>query len=190
MGQPFQYVGERGDAGRAVVLGGVLGRGVRDAGGVAYEQHGGRDGAGEDPGVVSGTGAEDGHGEVGAGAEEAGDLVAQGVVELDDGGERLADDVQFDPVGVGVRAGRLLQGAGDGVEGGLVGGAGVEPAADEGGDGVDAVGFDGDLPEGGDGTGAGGLAAGGEDRLGVGLHGVAAVGEAGGAMRLASPRKS
>ena len=40
----------------------------------------------------------------------------------------------------------------DGVQGVLVGGAGVEPAADQGGDGVDAVGLDGDLAEGGDGA--------------------------------------
>src|SRR5690349_23511370 len=33
-----------------------------------------------------------------SGAEDAGEPVAQGVVELDDGGERLADDVQFDAV--------------------------------------------------------------------------------------------
>ena len=91
--------------------------------------------------------------QAGVPAQDAGEFVAQGVVELDDGREGLPDDVQVDAVRGGVLAGRLLDAADHGVEGLLVGGAGVEPAAHQGGDGVDAVRLDGDLAEGGDGAG-------------------------------------
>lgn len=128
-------------------------------------------------GVVPGAGAEDGNLEIRAGSQDAGEFVAQGVVELDDGGERLADDVEFDAVRVGVLASRPLDAADDGVEARLVRSAGVEPAADEGGDGVHTVRLDGDLAEGGDGTGELGLATGREHGLRVRQHGVAAVHE-------------
>lgn len=80
-----------------------------------------------------------------------------------------------------VLPGGLLDPADHLVEALLVGGAGVEPAAHQGRDGVDAVRLDGDLTEGGDGTGEFGLPAGGEHGLGVRQHGVAPVHEAGGA---------
>ena len=113
--------------------------------------------------------------------QDPAELVAQGVLELDDGREGLPYDVEIDARALGVFAGGLLDAGDDGVEGGLVGGAGVEPAADEGGDGVDAVRLDGDLAEGGEGAGELRLAAGGQHGLGVGEHRVAAVHEPGGA---------
>ncbi|GAA3231672.1 hypothetical protein GCM10020256_46530 [Streptomyces thermocoprophilus] len=70
------------------------------------------------------SGAQHRHGQVGVRAEDADEFVAQGVVELDDRGEGLPDDVEVDAVVVGKLAGGLLDAADDGVEGVLPGGRG------------------------------------------------------------------
>ncbi|CAM5707979.1 hypothetical protein SBADM41S_07912 [Streptomyces badius] len=103
------------------------------------------------------------------------------MLELDDGRERFAYDVEVDPGPLGVLPGGALDAGDDGVEGGRASAARAEPAADEGGDGVDPVGLDRDLAERGECAGQFGLTAGGEHGLGVREHRVAAVDEPGGA---------
>src|SRR5215217_520132 len=54
----LDHGGQGPNPGEAVVEGGGLGRAVAGAGGVADEQHGGRDGVGEGAGVVAGGGGQ------------------------------------------------------------------------------------------------------------------------------------
>ena len=73
---------------------------------------------------MSGAGAEDGHRAAGVAGQDASEFVAQGVVELDDGGEGLPCDVQGDAVLPRVVTGGLPYALDDGVQALLVGGAG------------------------------------------------------------------
>src|SRR5215203_3135425 len=101
----LDHAGQGPNPGEAVLEGGGLGRAVAGAGGVADEQHGGRDGGGEGAGVVAGGlldgGLEGGHQPVeglvllGAGVQPGRDLAWDRVggvgVDLDpaDGGDRV-----------------------------------------------------------------------------------------------------
>ena len=106
---------------------GVLGRGVRDTGGVANEQHGGRDArGGEDSGVVAGPGRQDRR----AAPSDARRARSRSAVSNSTTGVNdSAVDVERGAVAAGALRAGLLDAVDDGVQRGLVGGPGVEPAA-------------------------------------------------------------
>ena len=79
-GEVFEHRGERADPGFAVRQFGMLGGRVRDAGGVADEQHGRRDPGGQDSGVVARPGGQHRGGYPGRG-QHADDPVPQARVE-------------------------------------------------------------------------------------------------------------
>ena len=152
---------------------------MRDAGGVAHEQHGRRHPRREHPGVVSGPGGQHGCLHPGCG-EYVRDPVPQPLVEMDRRGVRLLPRTQGDPALLGISHGcRLDRGYGC-LQPGLVRGPGVQPGYYRGGDSIGAARFRDHLADRSQRPVIRSRAASREHRSGVRQHRVLAVGEPGG----------
>src|SRR2546430_1710132 len=90
----------------------------------AYEQHGGRDGGGQDSRVVSRAGRQNRRI-----TQHPRDAVTQDMGEFDDGGERFPGDADGHSVTLGLFGGGALDPGDDLGQGLLIGSAGIEPAA-------------------------------------------------------------
>ena len=176
--QVLKDQGQRADPGFAVGQVGVLGGRMRDAGGVAHEQHRRRHPRREHPGVVPGPGGQHRRRHPGRG-EHPGDPVPQPLVETDDRGVRLLPDAERHPVlrtkppcGRTDRGDCFLQR-------GLVWCPGVQPRYDRRRNPIGATRLGDHLAERGQCTVTRGGVAGREDGSRVGQHRIFTVGQPG-----------